>query len=137
MKVLRIAENLANESKKIGVHAIADIIGVDSVKLQNEEFLMAQLRKSLQLVNFTIMGEKSLKFPGKKSGVTGLYILSESHAVFHTYPEYNYLGVDIFSCGKANPREAIRHFSKFISAENCNLRIVDRGSSLRLNDYLN
>jgi S-adenosylmethionine decarboxylase proenzyme len=32
-------------------------------------------------------------------GVTVVAILSESHAVLHTYPEHRYLSLDIFTCG--------------------------------------
>ena len=33
---------------------------------------------------------------------TALYLLSESHLSIHTYPEYNYASLDIYTCGNAN-----------------------------------
>ena len=31
-------------------------------------------------------------------GVTGVAIISESHVAVHTWPEYGYAAVDIFTC---------------------------------------
>lgn len=31
-------------------------------------------------------------------GSSGSYILAESHANYHTFPEYNYIVIDIYSC---------------------------------------
>ena len=82
-----------NKQKKtlIGFHGIADIRGVDQEKLKDPNFLMDNLRDSLIYSSFTILEEKVMKFPGIDSGVTGFFILSESHAAFHSYPEYEYI----------------------------------------------
>ena len=36
-------------------------------------------------------------------GVTGFAIVSESHIAVHTWPEYQYLALDVFSCRGALP----------------------------------
>ncbi len=41
-------------------------------------------------------------FPGE-GGVTGLYLLSESHLALHTYPEHGFFSANLYSCGP--PRE--------------------------------
>jgi S-adenosylmethionine decarboxylase len=33
---------------------------------------------------------------------TSLYLLSESHISFHTWPENNYIAMDVFTCGKCD-----------------------------------
>jgi S-adenosylmethionine decarboxylase len=38
--------------------------------------------------------------------VTGVVILSESHASVHTWPEYGTACVDIFMCGRTNDLDA-------------------------------
>ena len=121
-----------NKQKKpcIGFHGIADIKGVDQKKLKDPILLMDKLRVSLLKSSFTILGEKVLKFPGKESGVTGFFILSESHAAFHSYPEYNYISVDIFSCGLASPFDAIKYFSKLINAKELEIDSIERGVNI-------
>ena len=37
-----------------------------------------------------------------ESSFTALYLLSESHLSIHTYPEYNYASLDIYTCGNVN-----------------------------------
>ncbi len=32
-------------------------------------------------------------------GVSGMVVIAESHLSIHTWPEYNYAAVDIFTCG--------------------------------------
>ena len=132
MDAARLAESCAVANLNIGVHAVADLVGIDIQHLKDTHFLMSKLRKSLHFASFTIMDEKCMKFPGHHSGVTGVFILSESHAAFHSYPEYRYLAVDIFSCGPANPELAIENFASIVNAESCVLRSLDRGRNARL-----
>ncbi|PPR79678.1 MAG: S-adenosylmethionine decarboxylase proenzyme [Alphaproteobacteria bacterium MarineAlpha2_Bin1] len=115
----------------IGIHCVADIKGVEEEKLKDPIFLMDNLRVSLEKNAFTILDEKVLKFPGINSGVTGFFVLTESHAAFHSYPEYNYLGVDIFSCGPANPFDVIKSFSKLINARNFFTESIERGLDIK------
>jgi len=41
------------------------------------------------------------------AGVTGVAILAESHISIHTWPEIDYMAIDIFVCGSADPTPAI------------------------------
>lgn len=33
-------------------------------------------------------------------GISGMVVIAESHLSIHTWPEYNYAAVDIFTCGE-------------------------------------
>ena len=46
--------------------------------------------------NFNVMNTAQFKF--EPEGLTRVYILSESHFAIHTYPECNYLSIDLFIC---------------------------------------
>jgi S-adenosylmethionine decarboxylase len=125
------SDKLATIKKNIGSHSIVDFYNLSRDYLINEKLLMQQLRDSLEFASFNILEENSLKFPGADSGVTGFFILSESHAAFHSYPEYGYLAIDIFSCGMADPKIAIDYFSKLIKGVDFKERSLDRGFNLR------
>ena len=125
------SNKLATVNKNIGSHSVVDFHNLDKDYLINEKLIMTDLRKSLEFASFTILKENSLKFPGEGAGVTGFFILSESHAAFHSYPEYGYLAIDIFSCGIADPKLAIEYFSKLIKGFDFKERIFDRGYNLR------
>lgn len=53
----------------------------------------------------TIIGEMFHQFAPQ--GVTGVIAIAESHLCIHTWPEFGYAAVDIFTCGTAfDPTEA-------------------------------
>jgi len=61
-------------------------------------------------------------------GVTGVAVLAESHITIHTWPEYDYAAVDVFTCGDdADPRVAIPVFRDHFEAERVQVMEVVRG----------
>ncbi|HOD53275.1 MAG TPA: adenosylmethionine decarboxylase [Candidatus Cloacimonadota bacterium] len=52
-------------------------------------------------------------------GVSGVVVIAESHVAIHTWPEYNYAAVDIFTCGETiDPWKVFKHLEeKFESAQ--------------------
>ncbi len=104
----------------IGRHAIADISGCCPKLLRNEDRLNEAFIEALEEIGATILHYSSYKFPGE-GGVTGLFLLAESHASYHSYPEYGYLAADFFTCGQCDPERALailnRHLSSTSSAK--------------------
>jgi S-adenosylmethionine decarboxylase len=50
---------------------------------------------------------------GETSGVTGVAILAESHISIHTWPEIDYVAIDIFMCGACDPHVALASLAVF------------------------
>lgn len=86
----------------LGYHTIWDITGVDGSLLKDapalHDFFIDALRRS----RFTVIDHLIHKFSAGGEGVTGLYLLSESHLSYHTYPESNYISIDVYTCGANN-----------------------------------
>jgi S-adenosylmethionine decarboxylase len=95
----------ANEG--IGQQAIADLYGINPSLLRDRDAIMATFWKALKQANFSIIRRVSHKFTGGGEGVTGIFLLAESHAAFHTYPELGYIAVDVFSCGRSEPARVL------------------------------
>lgn len=108
-----------------GYHYILDL------KLKNSAILTsgAQLRAVIEraLVNFTVLKYDEYKFTEGGGGVTGFFLLSESHCSFHTYPENNYIALDIFTCG-SDPKGAVSEIIDRLNCEEQNVRFLKRGS---------
>jgi S-adenosylmethionine decarboxylase len=68
-------------------------------------------------------------------GVTGVAIVSESHLVIHTWPEYGYAAVDVFTCGAPrDPQAAVDVLRHHFTPEHIGVMEINRGQ-LDLPDY--
>jgi S-adenosylmethionine decarboxylase len=117
--------------KDIGKHLLADLYGANPALLADEQTLMKLLRSALDYAQFTIVDQLSFTFPGEGSGVTGVFLLSESHAAFHTYPEIPYMALDIFSCGAADPEVVLAHLISVLRPARFSTAIQRRGKNCR------
>lgn len=61
-------------------------------------------------------------------GVSGVVVISESHLAVHTWPEYGYAAVDVFTCGESvNPWDAINYIAERIGSQHMTASEVKRG----------
>jgi len=61
-------------------------------------------------------------------GITGVVLLAESHIFISTWPEINYVAIDIFSCGeKAMPEKALQYLKKEFKPKKVVIRKIKRG----------
>ncbi|HUF91458.1 MAG TPA: adenosylmethionine decarboxylase, partial [Candidatus Limnocylindria bacterium] len=64
-------------------------------------------------------------------GVSGVVVIAESHLSIHTWPEYRYAAVDIFSCGDVlQPEVAANYLVEEFKAERTSVVDVQRGMFL-------
>ncbi len=61
------------------------------------------------------------------SGIAGVAVLSESHISIHTWPEYGYAALDIFTGNKVNPHAAIPALRKAFAPKRIQLSEHKRG----------
>ena len=103
---------------KKGIHIIADLYDcsieeVFSSKEDVEKFMDIFLDK-IQSTGLTTLHHKIEHFG--PSSVTGYILLAESHISFHTWPEYNYMSLDIFACNYSKDNtQAVEDIFKFFS----------------------
>ncbi len=61
-------------------------------------------------------------------GVSGVVVITESHVTIHTWPEYAYAAVDIFSCSEKLNHTAIREKLKdALAAKKTSAKSFQRG----------
>ena len=65
-------------------------------------------------------------------GVSGVIVIAESHVTLHTWPEFGYAAVDVFSCGVTLQHEIIRdHLARILKATRIEQRAFPRGAIAR------
>jgi S-adenosylmethionine decarboxylase len=80
-----------------GKHFIASYCGCDSTALENVDQLIKIMEESVIQTGATILDSSAYIFPG--NGLTMIFLLQESHASIHTYPEHQACFIDLFTCG--------------------------------------
>ena len=55
-------------------------------------------------------------------------VIAESHLAIHTWPEYGYAAVDVFTCGETvDPWIAARALKEYLKAESIKTVEINRG----------
>ncbi len=91
----------------LGIHLILDLKECDPDRLNDLPFIRATMIEAAKATGATIIGESFHQF--HPIGVTGVLAIAESHLSIHTWPEYAYAALDIFTCGESfSPREVAR-----------------------------
>lgn len=61
-------------------------------------------------------------------GVSGVVVIAESHVAIHTWPEYGYAAVDIFTCGDTiSPWDLFHHLQKCFDSKHYSMMELKRG----------
>lgn len=118
----------SNENKKFnskGIHYIIDIREIKFDTLNTEEKLDSIFTKAISIGKMNLLDKKIHKF--EPQGLTGFYLLAESHCSFHTWPEDGVITIDLFSCGDPNnTKDAAQHIVDSFKSNNYKVRILKR-----------
>ena len=114
-----------------GLHLIGDLTGCrcDPQLLLDGERFRAKCLEMVSASGLTTMDATFHTFDG--GGFTGTVVLAESHLAIHTWPEYRYAAVDIFSCGEVlQPEVAANYLVEQFAAERTSIVEMQRGMFL-------
>lgn len=90
-------EAVVKKKKALGEHILADFFVCCSEVLKDDNLIKKYMHEAAKKANATIVAEEFHKF--NPWGVSGAIIIKESHLTIHTWPEYQYAAVDLFTCG--------------------------------------
>lgn len=89
----------------LGHHYIWDIYDCSYSSIATTEPVEALMTAIVKATNLTLISSKFNQF--SPHGVTGIFLLEESHLSAHSWPENNYIAIDLFSCIPLNDIEQI------------------------------
>ena len=82
----------------LGNHLLVELYECDAGKLNDLGKLELVLGKAVRISGATPLKASFHQFAPQ--GVSGVIIIAESHFTIHTWPEYGYAALDIFTCGQ-------------------------------------
>lgn len=81
-----------------GCEWVVDAYGCNSLHLQDLLLMQGLCQTVIDELDLKVVGQPHWhQFPGH-AGVTGLYLLSESHLACHTYPEHRLATFNLYCC---------------------------------------
>ena len=84
------------EHKALGTHILADFYGCSPAILSDATLIGNIMHEAAKRSEAAVVSENFHAF--SPMGVSGVIIIKESHLTIHTWPEYGYAAVDLFTC---------------------------------------
>lgn len=81
----------------LGRHILVECYDCDPDLLNNTDLVEAEMQEAARRAGATIVSSTFHTF--SPHGVSGVVVIAESHLAIHTWPEYGYAAVDLFTCG--------------------------------------
>ena len=114
-----------------GVHLMLDGYGCDRNKLEDLSLIATFLDEYPEKMNMTkIMPPYVFRYNGtvpEDWGVSGFVLIAESHISIHTFPEKQYLSLDMFSCKPFDTQLAVQTIKRYFSIQKYEMKVLDRG----------
>ncbi len=101
--------------KALGRHVLGEFFECDPEILNDQEKIEMIMKRAALECGATIV--ESVFHSFNPHGVSGVVVIAESHLAIHTWPEYGYAAVDVFTCGEeVDPWIATRALQEYLRA---------------------
>ncbi len=112
--------------KALGIHLLIELTSCNRQKINNLDYLERIMAQAAEEAGATVLKTAFQDF--NPQGVSGVVVIAESHLTIHTWPEYGYAAVDIFTCGtKVDPWKAADFLNEHLEANEIQIRDFRRG----------
>lgn len=110
----------------IGHHYIVEASGCNPKVISSVEKVQQILVNAAEIAGAQIWSISFSKFAPK--GVSGTVVISESHISIHTWPEFRYVALDIYTCGETvDPEKAVKYSVEAFGASTSHITEITRG----------
>jgi S-adenosylmethionine decarboxylase len=112
--------------KSLGRHLIIELFQCDPTILNDQKTLESCLLEAVRISGATTIRPFFHHFA--PHGISGVVLIAESHFAVHTWPEYGYCALDIFTCGdQIEAHEALLFLREKLGAQNVSTMEIKRG----------
>ena len=125
----RFADSQMVEMRTEGRHMVVEVSGCNPDVLNDLDRVKEILRESALQANAEILELAFHHFTPQ--GVSGVVVISESHLSIHTWPEYGYAALDVYTCGeKTDPWRAMEYAAEQFGATTIVKTEIARGQEI-------
>ncbi|QIB27750.1 adenosylmethionine decarboxylase [Caloranaerobacter azorensis] len=122
--------------EQLGRHILAEFYNCDRDILNDHALIEKYMNEAAIEAKATIV--KSVFHLFNPWGVSGVVVIQESHLTIHTWPEYGYAAVDLFTCGdEVDPWIAFDYLKEKLKAEKTETQEVPRGIVEKIKRFSN
>ena len=112
--------------KALGTHIIVELSDCNAQILSDVDQVTNILVTAAREANAEVLQTAFHRF--MPQGVSGVVVIAESHLSIHTWPEYGYAAMDIYTCGDhTDPWKACRYAAQKFEAKQMLTTEVRRG----------
>ncbi len=118
---------------EFGLHVTIDASGCNKRKLASVTLIYDILNKLPEKIGMTKMTLPYVvkwldKFANGTEGVSGFVMIAESHISIHTFPDQDYVFMDVFSCKRFDAESAVKYLIEAFEATKFERHILKRGT---------
>lgn len=117
--------------REFGQHLTIDASSCNQRKLTDQSYvfdILDKLPAKLNMTKMTLPYVVKWLDPGATvEGVSGFVMIAESHISIHTFPEKDYVFIDVFSCRSFDVNKAVKLLVSAFEAKKCDKNVVTRG----------
>jgi S-adenosylmethionine decarboxylase len=121
-------QNLGRREKvqALGRHLLLELFDCDAEAINSLDTVKATMVEAAKRAQATIVDVVFHEF--NPFGISGVVVIAESHLAIHTWPEYRYAAVDVFSCGDVlQPQVAADYLVEQLGAARASVVELQRG----------
>lgn len=119
----------------LGIHLLVELRDCNPKILRDRDMVKNVMVSAAKEAKATIVDVSFHEF--NPFGISGMVVIAESHLSIHTWPEYAYAAVDIFTCGdQIKPDIAASYLIKEFECKNASSVEVKRGILSHFNKKL-
>ena len=117
---------MSKKHEALGTHILLEFHGCPPDFIKNSGRVEKLFLKAAEISKAHIV--KTVFHHFNPHGVSGVVVISESHFAVHTWPEHQFVAIDLFSCSKdLQMDKAIDYLRKHLAPKAVSTLRLDRG----------
>jgi S-adenosylmethionine decarboxylase len=118
----KIVESREKESRLAGVEWLLEVYGCPQASLRDREILTRLFQSIIARMNLKPLGDCIWHQFADTGGMTGFWLLQESHLAIHTFPEFQSACLNVFCCSQRPAIEWESILAETLGAEEVRIR---------------